>query len=58
MLRFREILQDGLLASIENERGHLEAAARIDEQIADEAANDLKELQHASAYYFALAALH
>ena len=47
-----------LLASIENERGDLETAARIDEQIADEAAKDLHELRHASAYHFALSALH
>ena len=47
-----------LLASLENERGNLETAARIDEQIADEAAKDLHELQHASAYHYALSALH
>jgi hypothetical protein len=46
-----------LLASIENERGDLETAARIDEEIADQAAKDLRELQHASGYHFARSAL-
>ncbi|HEX2520563.1 MAG TPA: hypothetical protein VHP35_00460 [Terriglobia bacterium] len=46
-----------LLATLENEKGNLETAARIDEEIADQAAKDLRELQHASAYHFAVSAL-
>jgi len=47
-----------LLAEIEIHRGDVEAAAQVDEEAADQAAHELRELQHASAYRYASAALY
>jgi hypothetical protein len=46
-----------LLADIEKDRGNLEGASRIDELAADAAAQEIRELKHASAYMYASAAL-
>ncbi len=46
-----------LLADIESDCGNLEEAARIDEHAADEAAQEIRELEHASVHRYALAAL-
>jgi len=46
-----------LLAQIESETGDLESAAQIDERAAEETEQELRELQTASAFRFATAAL-
>src|SRR6266480_3141912 len=46
-----------LLAQIESETGDFESAAQIDERAAEETEQELRELQTASAFRFATAAL-
>jgi tetratricopeptide (TPR) repeat protein len=48
----------GLLAQLEADEGNLKVAAEIDEQVAESADQEIRELRHSSAFSFAQAALY